>query len=267
MRAVARAPANVRTKLLVAFLAIAALLVLVGVLGCASSARRTPASRGSAPCRSARRPTRPCRLGRDCGSCSASGSAAIPGRTVHRREEARRRAGAGSLVDGDDPVRAVAARAVDERGDLRLRPASRRRALLRRIRRRLPHVDDALHDRRARQRRHHRPQVTPFLSARSPPTTTCTRPTISPSGRPTRPRALIAANRSAYTSSRNLFIGVGAVSVAAGGRARPDPLLALIGPIQRVEARLAEISAGDFSGRSTCRTATSSARSAPTSTG
>ena len=33
MRGVARAPATVRTKLLVAFLVIAALLVLVGVLG------------------------------------------------------------------------------------------------------------------------------------------------------------------------------------------------------------------------------------------
>ena len=41
--AVARAPANVRTKLLVAFLIIAALLVLVGVLGlrflCQANAR------------------------------------------------------------------------------------------------------------------------------------------------------------------------------------------------------------------------------------
>ena len=37
--------------------------------------------------------------------------------------------------------------------------------------------------------------------------------------------ALIAANRSAYRSSRNLFIGVGALSVALAVDARPRPLL------------------------------------------
>ena len=43
VRLVARVPATVRTKLLVAFLAIAALLVLVGVLGLRCSGRRTRA--------------------------------------------------------------------------------------------------------------------------------------------------------------------------------------------------------------------------------
>ncbi len=61
--------------------------------------------------------------------------------------------------------------------------------------------------------------------------------------------ALIAANRSAYTSSRNLFIGVAAVSVALAAGLGLLLSWALIGPIQRVEARLAEIAAGDFSGR------------------
>ena len=61
--------------------------------------------------------------------------------------------------------------------------------------------------------------------------------------------ALIAADRSAYTSSRNLFIGVAAVSVALAAGLGLLLSWAVIGPIQRVEARLAEIAAGDFSGR------------------
>jgi signal transduction histidine kinase len=61
--------------------------------------------------------------------------------------------------------------------------------------------------------------------------------------------ALIAANRSAYTSSRNLFIGVAAVSVVLAAGLGLLLSWAVIGPIQRVEARLAEIASGDFSGR------------------
>ena len=61
--------------------------------------------------------------------------------------------------------------------------------------------------------------------------------------------ALIAADRSAYTSSRNLFIGVGAVSIALAAGLGLLLSWAVIGPIQRVEARLAEIASGDFSGR------------------
>ena len=74
-------------------------------------------------------------------------------------------------------------------------------------------------------------------------------------------QALVTANRSAYTSSRNLFIGVGAG--ASSSRSVLGFVLSwsLIGPIQRIESRLAEIARGDFSGTSTCRTATSWARS------
>ena len=60
---------------------------------------------------------------------------------------------------------------------------------------------------------------------------------------------LIAQNASAYASSRNLFIGV------AGGAIILALLLgfvlswSVIGPIQRINARLAAIESGDFSGR------------------
>jgi signal transduction histidine kinase len=65
----------------------------------------------------------------------------------------------------------------------------------------------------------------------------------------TQTTALIAENRSAYSSSRDLFVGVGAVSVALATGLGLVLSWSLIGPIQRTEARLAEIASGDFSGR------------------
>jgi signal transduction histidine kinase len=58
---------------------------------------------------------------------------------------------------------------------------------------------------------------------------------------------LIAQSGSAYASSRNLFIGVGAGSVLLALMLGLILSWSLIGPIQRTEARLAEIAAGDFS--------------------
>jgi len=60
---------------------------------------------------------------------------------------------------------------------------------------------------------------------------------------------LIAANRSAYTSSRNLFIGVSAGSVALAVILGLILSWSVIRPIQDTEARLAGIAEGDFSGR------------------
>ncbi len=60
--------------------------------------------------------------------------------------------------------------------------------------------------------------------------------------------ALIAENRSAFTNSRNLFIGVGAGSIALALLLGLLFSWSLLVPIQRTESRLAEIAAGDFSG-------------------
>src|SRR5579884_317823 len=60
---------------------------------------------------------------------------------------------------------------------------------------------------------------------------------------------LIAQNRSAYTSSRNLFIVVGTSSVALALVLCLLISWSLVGPIRRTESRLAEIAEGDFSGR------------------
>jgi signal transduction histidine kinase len=61
-------------------------------------------------------------------------------------------------------------------------------------------------------------------------------------------QALVNANRGAYSSSRDLVVGVGAASVMLALALGLLLSWALIGPIQRTEARLAEIAAGDFAG-------------------
>jgi signal transduction histidine kinase len=59
---------------------------------------------------------------------------------------------------------------------------------------------------------------------------------------------LIAENRSAFATSRQLFIGVAAASIVLALLLGFVLSWSLIGPIQRVEARVAAIAAGDFSG-------------------
>jgi len=62
-------------------------------------------------------------------------------------------------------------------------------------------------------------------------------------------QALVKVNRAQYVSSRNLFIGVSAGSVLLALTLGLVLASSLVGPIRRTESRLAEIAAGDFSGR------------------
>ena len=64
----------------------------------------------------------------------------------------------------------------------------------------------------------------------------------------TETQALVKVNRAQYASSRNLFIGVSAGSVLLALALGLVLASSLVGPIQRTESRLAEIAAGDFSG-------------------
>jgi signal transduction histidine kinase len=59
--------------------------------------------------------------------------------------------------------------------------------------------------------------------------------------------ALIAQNRSAFTGSRNLFVVAGVVSIVLALLLGFVLSWSVIGPIQRTEERLAEIASGDFS--------------------
>jgi signal transduction histidine kinase len=60
--------------------------------------------------------------------------------------------------------------------------------------------------------------------------------------------SLIAQNASAYASSRNLFIGVAAGAIVLALLLGFVLSWSLIGPIQRIDSRLAAIASGDFSG-------------------
>ena len=62
-------------------------------------------------------------------------------------------------------------------------------------------------------------------------------------------QALVRTNRSAYTSSRNLLVAVSAASVVLALMLGLVLSWSLIDPIQRTEARLSQIAAGDFSER------------------
>jgi signal transduction histidine kinase len=62
-------------------------------------------------------------------------------------------------------------------------------------------------------------------------------------------QALVKTNGGEYTSSRNLFIGVSAASVVLALVLGLLLSWSLIGPIRRTEARLAQITAGDFTGQ------------------
>ena len=73
--------------------------------------------------------------------------------------------------------------------------------------------------------------------------------------------ALIAQNRSSFTASRDLFVAVGAGSVLLALLLGYVLSRSLVEPIQRTEARLAEIAAGTSRVTSRCPIATSSARS------
>ena len=59
---------------------------------------------------------------------------------------------------------------------------------------------------------------------------------------------LIDQNARAYTSSRNLFIGVAAGVIALALMLGFVLSWSVIGPIQRIDTRLAAIASGDFSG-------------------
>jgi signal transduction histidine kinase len=61
--------------------------------------------------------------------------------------------------------------------------------------------------------------------------------------------ALIAENESSYESSRNLFIGVASGAIVLALLLGFVLSWSLIGPIQRIDSRLAGIASGDFKGR------------------
>ena len=252
VRAIARAPAKVRTKLLVSFLAIVVLLVLVGVVGLRflgqSNARIE--GLGTLQLRSSTyqtlqtqaemlRQLLALRVGGDPGAATITGAASS--------REGRRWA----LVDAT--IRFALSQLGPSTSEVTYGfvppPADQR--MLERIRGDYHSFDNSLSrvaglDSAGITGR----SVTPSLLRAIAADNDLYAVTNDLAERTTNETdTLIAANRSAYTSSRNLFVVVGAVSVVLAAGLGLLLSWAVIGPIQRVETRLAEIASGDFSGR------------------
>ena len=252
VRAVARVPANVRTKLLVAFLGIAALLVVVGVLGLrflgqanARVERLGTLQRRSAAYNAIQTEATLLRQLLGYRGGGEAGPAALTG--------AKPSVGGRRWVLVDGAIRFALSQLVPATTEQNYGfvPPADDEVLLKQIRRdyrtvarevtKIRGLDAAaVTDVKAR----------PALAAAINADQDLFEATNELAGRTTdQTTALIAANRSAYTSSRDLFVGVGAISVALALGLGLILSWSLIGPIQMTEVRLAEIAAGDFSGR------------------
>ena len=252
VRAVARVPAHVRTKLLVAFLGIVALLVVVGFLGLRflGQANGRVERLGLLQERSATYDTiqTEATLLRQLLGFRAGGESGPAILTGAKTSLGGRR---WVLVDGEIGFALSQLGPATSEATYRFVPPADDERLLGQIRRDHRTIAAALAtitalDRSGATGARGRPPLAAAINADQD----LFEVTDDLAGRTTdQTTALIAANRSAYTSSRNLFIGVGAASVVLALGLGLILSWSLIGPIQRTESRLAEIAAGDFSGR------------------
>jgi signal transduction histidine kinase len=251
VRMVARTPATVRAKLLVAFLVIAMLLVLVGVLGLRflGQANARVEGLGTLQARSAAYGTLQTQANmlRNLVGFRVGGDPGPSGLTGAKSSLGGRR---WALVDGE--IRFALSQLGPSTSEVTydfVPPPDDERMLVR-IRRDYHTFDRALTavaklDGAGAAGYKTRPSLKTAIDA-DQDLYNATNDLAERIGKQT--DALISANRSAYTSSRNLFIGVGGISVALALALGLILSWSLIGPIQRTEARLAEIAAGDFSG-------------------
>ena len=252
VRWVARVPAHLRTKLLVAFLAIAALLVLVAVLGLRvlAQANLRVERLGELQQRSSTYQVLEAHAD-DVAQVLGARGAGAPGLPGYA---GTRKLGGGLhwfladlAVDDaltqvelalDEPTFGFVPTRSDERVLDRIRADYRR--VVRDVKRMRQLDSNDITGNTAR----------PFLIAANTATERfLERARILAERTSNETTLLIAANRSAYASSRDLFIGVAAGSVLLALALGLVISWSLIGPIQRTEARLAEIAAGDFAGR------------------
>ena len=252
VRVVARAPAKVRTKLLVSFLVIAALLVLVGFLGLRflGQANARVEGLGTLQTRSTvyvQLQTEATLLRQLLGfrDSSESGQATLTG---------GKSSSAGGpqwkLVDQEILFALSQLSPSTTEATYGFVPPAADELLLKQIRRDYQTVNGAVTEIHALDSKGATgSQVRPFLARGITADQDLFEVTNVLANRTlNQTNALIDANRSAYTSSRNFFVAVGAISVALALGLGLVLSWSLIGPIQRTEARRAEIAAGDFSG-------------------
>ena len=270
VRAVGGAPVKVRTKLLVAFAAIAALLVVVAVLGLRvlgqSNARVE--SLGTLQQRAAAYQSIQTQA-QELRQLLAIRVAEAAGVNTYtsRSSASVLRGRAWRLADKTIMAAITQLGPATDESTLGFHPSGTEEAFLRRIRSDHARLTAALgrisaSDRSGPGAEHQRLLTSAIdvdndLNAVTDRLATRTRAQTD---------ALIAQNSQSYASSRNLFIGVGAGSVVLAVLLGLVLSSSLVVPIQRTEERLAEIAEGDFTRRLEVETATSSVRSRPTST-
>jgi len=252
VRGVARAPATVRTKLLVSFLVIAGLLVLVAVLGLRvlGQANARVERLGTLQARSSQYQAIAAYAedGREVLGARGIGQ---PGLSAYTRQPTLQGGKRWVLVD---EAAGYALSQIEVGTNERLflfktPPADER--VVARIRSDYRRIDRAL----TRITALDRSGVTGYEALPSLEAATDADNDLTFEARDLADRtssdtkALIAANRSAYVSSRNLFVAVAAISVVLALGLGLVLSWSLVGPIRRTEARVAEIAEGDFSGR------------------
>jgi signal transduction histidine kinase len=252
VRGVAGVRANVRTKLLVAFLVIAALLVLVGVLGLRvlGQANGRVERLGGLQLRSSTYQVLEA-YANDLRQALGVRAAGTPGVTPYTGGKNLQGGRQWRLADVDvaDMLSQVELGANEPTFEFVPPPADER--VLERIRLDYRRIDSEL----TTIKRLDRSGVTgykaqPYLTAAIKTVEDLFSRARNLSERTSNETlSLVAANRSAYASSRNLFVAVGAASVLLALGLGLILSWSLIGPIRRTEARLAEIAAGEFSGR------------------
>ncbi len=250
VRAVGSVPVTVRTKLLVAFAVIAALLVAVGVLGLRvlGQSNAHVVSLGTLQLRAGTYLSLQTQA-RQLRQMLAVRTAADPNLNTYLSGSASGLGGGRSWTLVDRTIAASLSQLGPATRGFEFVPPPADQALLDRItvdyQRFTRNVDRiiALDQAGATNKR-----IQPFLTAEINADEELGALTDKlASATRTQTDALIAANRAAYTSSRNLFIAVGAASVLLALLLGLVLSWSVVNPIRRTQARLAEIAAGDFS--------------------
>ena len=266
VRLVARVPAKVRTKLLVAFLAIAALLVLVGVLGLQVLGQANARVEGWARSSSVRRSTKRSSACHDLKQTLGVRAAGTPALTPYTGGKALRLDAQWTLTDLHDRRHALPGRARRRTrcssGSCRRPPTNESSRQIRLDYRTVARALTQIQKLDAAGATRVQGPIRSWRCDQAPATTSTRRANDLAFRTSAQTQALVAANRGAYASSRNLFIARQRGERHPRARTRPRPLLV---------ADRADPDDGGASRRDRCRatsrdgwtsrTATSSARS------
>jgi signal transduction histidine kinase len=245
VRAVARLPAKLRTKLLAAFLAIAGLLVLVAFLGVRvlgqSNSRSEELKTQQAERAGSQRLLAEATIVRDIlGLCAGGGDAFVFANGGNAPPASRTNDCLRSIDRVEQTARAGLDAAVTQPGFTPSADEAHLFQAVKRDYRKLGRALDIITSSKHLSLPDHQRAENFAEGLRRAANSLATRTTR-------KANLLVAQNRSSYESSRNLFIGAAAGAVVLALLLGYFLSWALIGPIQRIVGRLAAIASGDFS--------------------